>query len=66
MFRFTIETIQMLIPMLKTRKEALGKYPPVICEYFKQLFSQVTSPHSACPSTNSERGRRQDSSVHSH
>ena len=37
MFGFTIETIQMLIPMLKTRKEALGKYPPVICEYFKQL-----------------------------
>ena len=46
MFGFTIETIQMLISMLKTRKEALGKYPPVICEYFKQLFSQVTSPHS--------------------
>ena len=57
MFGYTIETIQMLmIPMLKTRKEALGsmgndaplaclsKYQPVIYEYFKQLFAQVTNP----------------------
>ena len=57
MFGYTIETIQMLmIPMLKTRKEALGsmgndaplaclsKYQPVLYEYFKQLFAQVTNP----------------------
>ena len=57
MFGYTIETIQMLmIPMLKTRKEALGsmgndaplaclsKYQPILYEYFKQLFAQVTNP----------------------
>jgi len=57
MFGYTIETIQMLmIPMFKTRKEALGSmgndaplaclstYQPLIYEYFKQLFAQVTNP----------------------
>jgi len=57
MFGYTIETIQMLmIPMFKTRKEALGsmgndaplaclsKFQPLIYDYFKQLFAQVTNP----------------------
>lgn len=57
MFGYTIETIQMLmVPMFKTRKEALGsmgndaplaclsEYQPLIYEYFKQLFAQVTNP----------------------
>ena len=57
MFGYTIETIQMLmIPMFKTRKEALGSmgndaplaclstYQPLIYDYFKQLFAQVTNP----------------------
>eukprot|EP00092_Neocalanus_flemingeri_P019929 GFUD01021587.1.p1 GENE.GFUD01021587.1~~GFUD01021587.1.p1 ORF type:complete len:2149 (+),score=589.84 GFUD01021587.1:113-6559(+) len=57
MFGYTIETIQMLmVPMFKTRKEALGsmgndaplaclsKYQPLIYDYFKQLFAQVTNP----------------------
>jgi len=57
MFGYTIETIQMLmIPMFKTRKEALGSmgndaplacistFQPLIYEYFKQLFAQVTNP----------------------
>ena len=57
MFGYTLETIQMLmIPMFKTRKEALGSmgndaplaclstYQPLIYDYFKQLFAQVTNP----------------------
>ena len=57
MFGYTIETIQMLmVPMFKTRKEALGSmgndaplaclslYQPLIYDYFKQLFAQVTNP----------------------
>ena len=56
-FGYTVETIQMLmIPMLKTKKEALGsmgndaplaclsKMQPLVYEYFKQLFAQVTNP----------------------
>lgn len=54
---YTTETVQMLlIPMIKLKKEALGsmgndaplaclsKFQPVIYEYFKQLFAQVTNP----------------------
>jgi len=57
MFGYTLETIQMLmIPMFKTRKEALGSmgndaplaclstYQPLLYDYFKQLFAQVTNP----------------------
>ena len=56
-FGYTVETIQMLmIPMLKTKKEALGSMgndaplaclsgmQPLVYEYFKQLFAQVTNP----------------------
>ena len=56
MFGYTIETIQMLmIPMFKTRKEALGSmgndaplaclsnYQPLVYDYFKQLFAQVSA-----------------------
>lgn len=54
MFGYTMETIQMLmVPMFKTRKEALGSMgndaplaclssmQPIIYDYFKQLFAQV-------------------------
>ena len=57
MFGYTLETINMLmVPMFKTRKEALGSmgndaplaclsnYQPLIYDYFKQLFAQVTNP----------------------
>jgi glutamate synthase (NADPH/NADH) len=56
-FGYTVETLQMLmIPMLKNRKEALGsmgndaplaclsQMQPLVYEYFKQLFAQVTNP----------------------
>ena len=56
-FGYTIETLQMLlVPMLKTKKEALGsmgndtplaclsQMQPLVYEYFKQLFAQVTNP----------------------
>lgn len=56
-FGYNVETLQMLmVPMLKTRKEALGsmgndaplaclsKMQPLVYEYFKQLFAQVTNP----------------------
>ncbi|XP_064488829.1 uncharacterized protein LOC135400829 isoform X2 [Ornithodoros turicata] len=57
LFGYTTETINMLLlPMLQTEKEALGsmgndasfaclsKYQPLIYDYFKQLFAQVTNP----------------------
>jgi len=57
LFGYTIETIQMLlVPMFKTRKEALGSMgndaplaclsamQPIMYDYFKQLFAQVTNP----------------------
>lgn len=57
MFAYTTETINMLLlPMAKTKKEALGSmgndeplaclslYQPLIYGYFKQLFAQVTNP----------------------
>ncbi|KAF8774298.1 Glutamate synthase [NADH] like protein [Argiope bruennichi] len=57
LFAYTIETINMLIvPMVDTKKEALGsmgndaplaclsQYQPLIYDYFKQLFAQVTNP----------------------
>lgn len=56
-FGYTVETLQMLmVPMLKTKKEALGSMgndaplaclsnmQPLVYEYFKQLFAQVTNP----------------------
>lgn len=56
-FGYTVETLQMLmIPMLQTKKEALGSMgndtplaclssmQPLVYEYFKQLFAQVTNP----------------------
>ncbi|XP_046391906.1 glutamate synthase [NADH] isoform X1 [Ischnura elegans] len=57
LFSYNIETINMLlIPMLQTKKEALGsmgndaplaclsQFQPLIYDYFKQLFAQVTNP----------------------
>ncbi|XP_069156175.1 uncharacterized protein [Procambarus clarkii] len=57
MFGYTIETISMLLlPMVTTQKEALGsmgndaplaclsEFQPLIYDYFKQLFAQVTNP----------------------
>ncbi|KAI2798425.1 hypothetical protein RDWZM_010184 [Blomia tropicalis] len=57
MFAYTTETVNMLLlPMVKTEKEALGSmgndeplaclslYQPLIYSYFKQLFAQVTNP----------------------
>ncbi|XP_022241836.1 putative glutamate synthase [NADPH] [Limulus polyphemus] len=57
LFGYTIETVNMLVlPMVKTKKEALGSmgndaplaclslYQPLIYDYFKQLFAQVTNP----------------------
>lgn len=54
---YTTETVQMLlVPMINTKKEALGsmgndaplaclsKFQPLPYEYFKQLFAQVTNP----------------------
>uniref|UniRef100_A0ABM0GL38 glutamate synthase (NADH) n=1 Tax=Saccoglossus kowalevskii TaxID=10224 RepID=A0ABM0GL38_SACKO len=57
MFGYTVEHINMLVlPMVKDRKEALGSMGndtplaclstrnPLVYEYFKQLFAQVTNP----------------------
>ncbi|XP_044595767.1 glutamate synthase [NADH] isoform X1 [Cotesia glomerata] len=57
LYAYTIETLNLLLlPMLKTKKEALGsmgndaplaclsEFQPLIYEYFKQLFAQVTNP----------------------
>lgn len=57
LFGYTLEILQMLmIPMFKTKKEALGsmgndaplaclsEMQPMIYDYFKQLFAQVTNP----------------------
>ncbi|KAK0097828.1 hypothetical protein PV326_013412 [Microctonus aethiopoides] len=57
LYAYTIETVNLLIiPMLQTKKEALGsmgndaplaclsEFQPLIYEYFKQLFAQVTNP----------------------
>ncbi|VDL61623.1 unnamed protein product [Hymenolepis diminuta] len=57
LFGFTPENINLLLlPMLTTQKEALGsmgndvplaclsEYDPLVYEYFKQLFAQVTNP----------------------
>ncbi|KAL0267203.1 UNVERIFIED_CONTAM: hypothetical protein PYX00_009546 [Menopon gallinae] len=57
LFSYTIETINMLLmPMIKTKKEALGsmgndaplaclsQFQPLLYDYFKQLFAQVTNP----------------------
>ncbi|XP_044009737.1 glutamate synthase [NADH] isoform X3 [Aphidius gifuensis] len=57
LYGYTIETINMLLlPMIQTKKEALGsmgndgplaclsQFQPLIYEYFKQLFAQVTNP----------------------
>ncbi|XP_025204305.1 putative glutamate synthase [NADPH] isoform X1 [Melanaphis sacchari] len=57
LFSYSIETINMLIiPMIRTKKEALGSmgndaplaclslFQPLIYSYFKQLFAQVTNP----------------------
>ncbi|XP_063220022.1 uncharacterized protein LOC134529642 [Bacillus rossius redtenbacheri] len=57
LFSYTTETISMLlIPMMQTKKEALGsmgndaplaclsQFQPLLYDYFKQLFAQVTNP----------------------
>ncbi|XP_034952284.1 putative glutamate synthase [NADPH] isoform X4 [Chelonus insularis] len=57
LYAYTIENINLLLlPMLETKKEALGsmgndaplaclsEFQPLIYEYFKQLFAQVTNP----------------------
>ncbi|XP_042242518.1 glutamate synthase [NADH], amyloplastic-like isoform X2 [Homarus americanus] len=57
MFGYTLETLNMLLlPMVTTQKEALGsmgndaplaclsQFQPLIYDYFKQLFAQVTNP----------------------
>lgn len=57
LFSYTIETINMLLlPMVNTKKEALGSmgndaplaclstFQPLLYDYFKQLFAQVTNP----------------------
>ncbi|XP_015600408.1 putative glutamate synthase [NADPH] isoform X3 [Cephus cinctus] len=57
LYGYTLETINMLlIPMIQTKKESLGSmgndaplaclshFQPLIYEYFKQLFAQVTNP----------------------
>ncbi|XP_014251077.1 glutamate synthase [NADH], amyloplastic isoform X2 [Cimex lectularius] len=57
LFGYTIETINMLIlPMMKSKKEPLGsmgndaplaclsQFQPLLYDYFKQLFAQVTNP----------------------
>ncbi|XP_015120846.1 glutamate synthase [NADH], amyloplastic isoform X2 [Diachasma alloeum] len=57
LYSYTIETINLLlIPMINTKKEALGsmgndaplaclsQFQPLIYDYFKQLFAQVTNP----------------------
>lgn len=57
LFGYTLEILQMLmVPMFETKKEALGsmgndaplaclsKMQPMVYDYFKQLFAQVTNP----------------------
>ncbi|XP_017842989.1 glutamate synthase [NADH], amyloplastic isoform X2 [Drosophila busckii] len=57
LFGYTTETVSMLlIPMFQNKKEALGSmgndaplaclsaFQPILYEYFKQLFAQVTNP----------------------
>ncbi|KAJ8680883.1 hypothetical protein QAD02_016670 [Eretmocerus hayati] len=57
LFGYTLETINLLLlPMIQTKKEALGsmgndaplaclsEFQPLLYEYFKQLFAQVTNP----------------------
>ncbi|KAK6621297.1 hypothetical protein RUM43_011603 [Polyplax serrata] len=57
LFSYSIETINMLLmPMFQTKKEALGsmgndaplaclsQFQPLLFDYFKQLFAQVTNP----------------------
>lgn len=57
MYNYTTETIRMLLlPMLNDKKEALGsmgndvplaclsQFTPLLYDYFKQLFAQVTNP----------------------
>ncbi|CAH1799875.1 unnamed protein product [Owenia fusiformis] len=57
LYGYTVETINLLVlPMVKTQKEALGSmgndaplaclsgYNPLVYDYFKQLFAQVTNP----------------------
>lgn len=57
LYSYNIETINMLLlPMLQTKKEALGsmgndaplaclsQFQPLLYDYFKQLFAQVTNP----------------------
>ncbi|KAK6187782.1 hypothetical protein SNE40_005732 [Patella caerulea] len=57
MFGYTIEALNLLVlPMIRDKKEALGsmgndtplaclsQFNPLVFEYFKQLFAQVTNP----------------------
>ncbi|XP_021344311.1 glutamate synthase 1 [NADH], chloroplastic-like, partial [Mizuhopecten yessoensis] len=57
LYGYTVEAINLLVlPMVKDKKEALGsmgndaplaclsQYNPLIFDYFKQLFAQVTNP----------------------
>ncbi|XP_076674514.1 uncharacterized protein LOC143372318 isoform X2 [Andrena cerasifolii] len=57
LFGYTLETINLLLlPMMQSKKEALGsmgndaplaclsQFQPLIYDYFKQLFAQVTNP----------------------
>nr|CAD7402429.1 unnamed protein product [Timema poppensis] len=57
MFSYTIETVNLLLlPMIQSKKEALGSmgndaplaclslFQPLLYDYFKQLFAQVTNP----------------------
>ncbi|XP_013383645.1 glutamate synthase [NADH], amyloplastic-like isoform X2 [Lingula anatina] len=57
LFGYTVETLNFLVlPMVKARKEALGsmgndaplacisEFNPLMFDYFKQLFAQVTNP----------------------
>lgn len=56
-FGYTTEHVNMLLlPMIKNKKESLGsmgndaplaclsQFQPLVYEYFKQLFAQVTNP----------------------
>ncbi|KAH0945164.1 hypothetical protein HN011_004136 [Eciton burchellii] len=57
LYGYSLETINLLLlPMVQTKKEALGsmgndaplaclsEFQPLVYEYFKQLFAQVTNP----------------------
>ncbi|XP_011708149.1 PREDICTED: putative glutamate synthase [NADPH] isoform X2 [Wasmannia auropunctata] len=57
LYGYTLETINLLLlPMVETKKEALGsmgndaplaclsEFQPLVYDYFKQLFAQVTNP----------------------